>query len=280
MNKSSLPAQIKIAAYQAAPKSTFDARKEQIHDALQKADAEKIDFICFPEGFFTGYYAQESLARKTSLEIHGDIFKSFLLEISRYRVTSIIGFNELAGNDLFDSVAIIEKGNLLGIQRKHYLYHNYFTPGVSFSCFQSKGVSFGVIVCLDSNYFEPARLLAMQGATILFCPMCNKVPLQHPYAKRPPYYSQFVARSHENRVWLIAADWIWADDGELICPGHSVIYDPDGREMARSNEEEEQFLIADIPLERLFHEKGKRTYGSPLLTQEMVKTMQGTIAGK
>ncbi|MBP7073992.1 MAG: carbon-nitrogen hydrolase family protein [Rhabdochlamydiaceae bacterium] len=273
MNELPLKAQIRVAAYQAAPKPILDARKEQIHNALQKADAEKIDFICFPEGFLTGYYAQESLARKTSLEVQGNIFKDFLLEISQYRVTIIIGFNEVADNDIFDSVAIIENGNLLGIQRKHYLYHDYYTPGVTFSCLQSKGVSFGVIVCLDSNYFEPARLLAIQGATILFCPMCNKVPLQHPYAKRPPYYSHFVARSHENRLWLVAADWVWSDDGEMVCPGHSVIYDPDGQEIARSNEGEEQFVVIDIPLDRLFYEKGRRIHGSPILAQEMARSV-------
>ena len=132
---------IRVAAYQVTPKASFDKRKEQMHDALQKADDERIDFICFPEGFLTGYYAQESLARETSLEINGDIFKGLLHEICRYRVTIIIGFNELAGSCLFDSVATIEKGNLLGIQRKHYLYHDYFTAGASYLCLQSKGLT-------------------------------------------------------------------------------------------------------------------------------------------
>ncbi|MBS3904958.1 MAG: carbon-nitrogen hydrolase family protein [Simkania sp.] len=260
---------IRVAAYQGTPKTTFEPRKEQIHRALQKADTENIDFICFPEGFLTGYYAQESMARKTSLEVHSDIFKTFLSEISQYRVTVILGFNELSGSNLFDSVATIEKGTLLGIQRKHYLYHNYFTPGTTFSCLSSKGVLFGILVCLDSNYFEPARLLAMQGATILFCPMCNTVPLQHSYAKRPPYYSQFVARTHENRCWLVAADWVWADDGEKVCPGHSSIYDPDGQEIARSHEGKEEFLTIDVPLKRLFQDKGRRMSGTPILFQQI-----------
>jgi 5-aminopentanamidase len=268
---------IRVAAYQVAPKATFKERKEQIHNALQKADGKDIDFICFPEGFLTGYYAQESLARETSLEINGDVFKDFLHEIRGYRITLIIGFNELASGNIFDSVATVENGKLLGIQRKHYLYHDYFTPGDSYLCLQSKGVSFGIIVCLDSNYFEPARLLAIQGASILFCPMCNKVPLQHPYAKRPPYYSQFIARSHENRAWLVAADWIWPDDGQMFCPGHSVIYDPDGKEIACSDENKEQFVVTDIPTERLFHEKGRRLHGSAPLAQKIAKLMQQEV---
>ncbi len=260
---------IRVAAYQGTPNTSFPIRKEQIHRALHEADAAEIDFLCFPEGFLTGYYAQESLARESGLEICGSLFTDFLLEIDQYRVTAIIGFNELAEDGLFDSVAVVERGKLLGVQRKHYLYHDYFTPGVTFLPIWSKGVSLGIIVCLDSNYFEPARLLAMQGATVLFCPMCNKVPLHHPYAKRPSHYSHLVARAHENRCWLVTADWVWANDGEMVCPGHSCIYDPDGREISRSLEGREEFLIAEISWEHLFQEKGRRMHGSPVLFQQI-----------
>ncbi len=270
---------IRVAAYQAAPKDTLESRKKQIHEVLKRADCEKIDFICFPEGFLTGYYAQELDARKTSLEIQGTLFKEFLHEIKQYHVTVIIGFNELSEGKLFNSVALVESGKLLGVQRKHYLYHNYFTPGFTFSCLQSKGITFGVIICLDANYFEPARLLACQGASILFCPMCNKVPLDHPYAKRPPYYSQLVARSHENRCWLIAADWIWASDGEMICPGHTSIYDPDGREISRSTEGKEELLMVEIAPDQLFQEKGRRMRGSPVLFEQITKSFQSEFKG-
>ncbi|MBS0656403.1 MAG: hypothetical protein JSR46_11550, partial [Verrucomicrobia bacterium] len=56
-----------------------------------------------------------------------------------------------------------------------------------------------------------------------------------------------------------------------ICPGHSVLYDYDGREIARSPAELEQLLLFDIPANQLLHEKGRRVHGSPLLAQELVK---------
>ncbi len=261
---------IRIGSYQATPESTFAARKAQVNRLLAKAGKELVDFVCFPEGFLTGYYAEKELARKNCLEVTGAIFQEWLAEVSPYQSTLIIGFNELDGDYIFDSVAIVERGNLLGVQRKHYLYHNYFTPGSSFSVFRSKSILFGVTICLDTIYFEPARLLALQGATILFSPMCNQVPLSHPYAKRPSYYSHFVARSFENRCWLITADWICPDDGRTVCPGHSVIYDPDGQEIARSPEGEEALMIVNIPKDRLFQEKGRRVHGSPALFQEIL----------
>jgi predicted amidohydrolase/GNAT superfamily N-acetyltransferase len=262
-------AMIRVSAYQAAPKTDFLERKQQIHEILSKADNSNIDFICFPEGFLTGYYESKENANENSLEVKGALFQEWLREIAAYRVTIIIGFNEYENGKLYDSVAAIEKGCLLGVQRKHFLYHNYFTPGTDFTCFVSKKITFGIIVCLDSNYFEPSRLLALQGALIIFCPMCNKVPIDHDYAKKPPYYSHFVARSHENRLWLVTADWVWPHDGKTICPGHSCIYDPDGKEIARSKDGSDDLLIVDIPHERLFHDKGKRVSGSPSLAVKL-----------
>jgi predicted amidohydrolase len=271
---------IKVAAYQYTPAIDNQDRKAQIQNILDKAASKQINFLCLPEGSLTGYYAQEELARKNSLEVEGADFQEWLKFFRNSIATVVVGFNERDGNQIFDSAAIIENGRLLGVQRKHYLYHNYFTSGTSFSPFRSKGITFGVVICLDTNYFEPARILALHGATILFSPMCNKVSVDHPYAKRPPYYSQFVARTHENRCWLISADWIWTNDDTSVCPGHSVIYDPDGREVARSQEGKEQFLIADIPLNHLFHEKGRRVHGSQKLAQAIEQLTQGAMQWK
>ena len=260
---------MKVAACQFTPASEIQARKVQMKSILKKAEDERIDFLCLPEGFLTGYYAQEDMARKNSLEVGESAFEEWLQILKGSAATIIVGFNEREGDQIFDSAAVIENGRILGVQRKHYLYHRYFTSGSSFSPFSSKGIIFGVVICLDTNYFEPSRLLSLQGASILFSPMCNRVSLNHLYAKRPPYYSQFVARTHENRCWLVAADWIWANDGESICPGHSVIYDSDGQEVARSQEGMEQFLILDIPSDRLMQDKGRRVHGSQPLAQEI-----------
>lgn len=265
---------IKVAAYQYTPANDIQARKDQMKNILEKAASKQIDFLCLPEGSLTGYYAQEELAWQNSLALKEDDFQEWLEVFRNSTATVIVGFNEQDENQIFDSAAIIENGSLLGVQRKHYLYHNYFASGTTFSPFNSKGITFGVVICLDTNYFEPVRILALQDATILFSPMCNKVSLDHAYAKRPPYYSQFVARTHENRCWLISADWIWANDGVSVCPGHSVIYDPDGREIARSQEGEEQFLIADILFNQLFQEKGRRVPGSQKLAQTIEKLTQ------
>jgi predicted amidohydrolase len=268
---------IKIAACQLLPAPGAKDRKNQFQHFLKLAERDKIDFLCLPEGFFTGYYADEKLARKHALDVNEEAFAEWVGITVGYSVTVIVGFNELAGIKLFDSAAVIENGSLLGIQRKHYLYHNYFSSGIDFSPFQTKGITFGVLICLDTNYFEPARLLALKRASILFSPMCNKVSINHPYAKRPQYYSHFVARSFENRCWLVTSDWVWPDDGDIVCPGHTVIYNPDGQEVARSEKGEEQVLVYEIPSNLLFSEKGRRIFGSAVLADQIAKTSSSEV---
>lgn len=262
---------VRIAAYQATPAETFELRYKQIHTILSDADKHSIDIICFPEGFLTGYYDTQELTRENSFSVHDRVFQQFLNDIQGYRVTLIMGFNEREGDSLFDSAAVIEQGILLGVQRKHYRYHDFCQSGAEVSSFTSKGINFGVVVCLDANYFEPSRLCALHGATILFVPTCNKVALTHPFAQRPAYYSHLIARAHENRCWLVAADWVWRNDDMQVCPGHTVAYNPDGREVARSLEGTEDLLVIDIPQDQLFSIKGKRMHGSPELWQKIVK---------
>lgn len=262
---------VRLAAFQGIPASNFDERAFQIIDLLQQADERQFDFLCFPEGFLTGYYAEKELAEETSIEVESPLFQKFLKDTSSFRTTFVIGFNERSGDKIFDSAAAIEKGRLLGVQRKHYLYHPYFTSDNRFIPFESKGITFGVVICLDTNYFEPSRLLALQEASILFVPICNKVSLDHPFTNRPPYYSQFVARTHENKCWLVGADWIWPNDEKLCCPGHSVIYDPDGREVMRSCEGKSGFIFTDVSQEQLFHKKGRRVTGSKDLKEKLIQ---------
>lgn len=45
---------MKVAACQFAPASEIEDRRAQMKSILEKAAADHIDFLCFPEGFLTG----------------------------------------------------------------------------------------------------------------------------------------------------------------------------------------------------------------------------------
>ncbi|OJU81764.1 MAG: hypothetical protein BGO10_07715 [Chlamydia sp. 32-24] len=260
---------ITIATVQTTPKVTLQNRMKQLENLLK--DLDGVDFICLPEGFLTGYYDNITQAKQTALECKSALFQEWLSIFSKFNGVVIVGFNEIDNLQLFDSVAVIKAGNLLGIQRKHYIYYDYFTSGADFKCFKINNVSFGIVICRDSLFIEPSRIVALQGASILFSPMCNKVANTHPYSKRPNYYSHFVARSFENQCWFITADWYWPDDGKECCPGHTVIYNPSGQEICRSQENQEDRLIIRIPQDELISKKGLRVIGTNTLWQKCIK---------
>lgn len=121
---------IRVAAFQSRPLDSFKDRKNQIFNALQYSDKHDIDFLCFPEGFLTGYYEDKYEAIKNSFDISDVVFQAWLTELSSFRATFVIGFNEIHKGELFNSAAVVENGQLIGIQRKHYLYYNYFPPAL------------------------------------------------------------------------------------------------------------------------------------------------------
>lgn len=261
---------LRVAAYQSqGPVTSIQTQIEVVKGILQRADQQGIDIVCFPECFLTGYYSDRATAERLSFNRQDPYFLEILSELSEFSAVAILGFNERVGELLYNSVTVIEKGTILGIQRKHFLYHDYFTPGIEFTPIPVKGVPVGVLVCLDSNYLEPARILALQGTKLFFVPMCNRVPIAHPFAHRPDYYSHFIARTFENNCWLVTADWVYQNNGETVCPGHSCIYDPNGREVKRSKENNEQLLVADIPDDHFSTPVKRRVTGSEVLNHQL-----------
>lgn len=107
---------INVSACQLLPASAIEDRKNQFQRFLKMAEQNQIDFLSFPEGFLTGYYAaEEQLARKNALEVRDRAFAEWVEITKGYSVTVIVGFNELFEAELFDSAAVIENGRLLGM---------------------------------------------------------------------------------------------------------------------------------------------------------------------
>ncbi len=95
---------IKISIFQSAARSHFEERKKQIYNALLYAEKNQIQFICFPEGFLTGYYDNYEDALKNSLEVNHTLFLNFLSEIQFSETTIILGFIEKSSKKLYNSV--------------------------------------------------------------------------------------------------------------------------------------------------------------------------------
>jgi predicted amidohydrolase len=268
-----------VGAFQGNPAHSWSQAIEIVVKVASEADEKGIDILCFPECYLTGYYESQEKAWENSVELEGDDFLIFCQLLSRFEVTVIIGLNERVGSQLYNTAVVIEKGSCIGKYRKACLYHKYFTAGREFPVFEKRGICYGVMICLDALYFEPARLLAMRGAQLIFCPMFNRMPIDHRFLKAKPPHSHFVARSFENHAWLVTADIIWENDGVDTCPGFSSVYDNNGSEVRRAQKRKQELLIHAIPLESFKERKYKRIFGHPelfSLIQEELKCFENS----
>lgn len=267
-----------VASYQGPLiENNQEAALDKIEELLVRADANAVDVLCLPEGFLQGYFEDGVMAERSAISLDEPSFQGILQRFRRYKATLIFGLNEKRADGLYNSAVVIQEGQLLGKYAKAHLELSYFKQGSDFPLFERRGVKFGVIICLDSTYLEPARILALQGVQILFCPMCNRTNLAYYEANHPKLMRQkshFIARSSENHVWFVASDCIYPNDGARVCPGYSSIYNAEGELVASATAFQEAFLVEAIPMQSLQKRKTKRVYGDPVIAKKLVQQMQ------
>lgn len=230
----------------------FEGNLKKVVAGLERADADRVDICCFPECFLTGYPDQAEAARKGAFAIDSPQMMAVLDKSSRFEAAFIVGFNELRGPDLYNTAAVIHKGHLLGRYSKCTAYMKFHTQGREFPVFEHKGLTFGVVICSDGGYIEPARLLALQGAKVIFSPHFNYINKEGLIGHFMHVRADHVARAVENMVYFVRGNNVSLGKEECIANydgvgyGDSYIVDPSGEIVVRSRRHKEDFLFTDI----------------------------------
>lgn len=257
---------LNVAAYQ-GPVNEQDtqANLEKALDVTRLAEQLCVDILCFPETFLHGYFPTREQAREHAIDLNSQAFRDICARFAPFKYTTVLlGINELANDEIYNSVVVIEAGKCLGKYRKAYTYapYDYYSLGREFPVFEKKGVKYGIIVCLDSVYREPAHLAALQGARILFCPSFNRVQKDTHMFHYLHRKSHFISRAFDNHCWLVVSDIIWDSDAEA-CPGCACILNDNGELAANAEAFQEVLLTYPIPLSKLRERKKIRLLGSP-----------------
>ena len=110
--------------------------------------------------------------------------------------------------------------------------------------FSVGGLTFGIVICNDSNYPEPARIMASQGATTLFVPTNNALPVEKADVVVHTRNVD-IAMAVEHSVSVIRAD-VAGRIADLVSYGSSGIVDPDGTVRQSGQRLTENILVAEI----------------------------------
>lgn len=230
----------------------FEGNLKKVVAGLERMERDRVEIVCFPECFLTGYPDDGEIARRDAFAVDSPQMMRLLDQTSRFEPAFIVGFNELRGNDLFNTAAVIHKGHLLGTYSKCSAYMKFHRQGRDFPVFTHNGLTFGVVICSDGGYIEPARLLAMKGARVIFAPHFNYIGKEGLIGHFMKVRADHTARAVENSVYFVRGNNVSLGKEECITRndgvgyGDSYIVDPHGEIVVRSRRHQEDFLFADI----------------------------------
>jgi NAD+ synthase (glutamine-hydrolysing) len=148
----------------------------------------------------------------------------------------VVGFPEYAGSQLFNSAALIERGEVRATHRKSALPNykvfdekRYFKPGSQPTVADFRGFRIGILVCEDIWEPEPAQLAKSAGAEMFV--VLNASPFEiHKQANREDIVRRCV---RDLGLPVVYVNMLGGQD-ELVFDGNSFVMDGAGQVVMRA----------------------------------------------
>lgn len=244
------------------PRRNLDAALARIEEAASGG----AQIVCLQELFRSPYFCQsEDVGHFDLAEPVPGPTTEALARVAAARQVVVVGsVFEKRAEGIFHNTAVVlgPDGSLLGSYRKMHipddpLYYEkfYFTPGdLGFRSFDTPYARIGVLVCWDQWFPEAARLTALSGAEILFCPTAIG---WHPREKTEWGEAQHgawetIQRGHAiaNGMFVAVANRVGLE-GDLEFWGASFVADPFGHVIARASHDREEVVLAACDRSRI-----------------------------
>ncbi|MHB0874782.1 MAG: carbon-nitrogen hydrolase family protein [Anaerolineae bacterium] len=149
----------------------------KVREVIDQTKDLKLDFLCFPEVFLSGYSAEA--ITESSVPLDCPPILEFITESSSHGTVILVGMSERRDDRIYNTQLVIHEGKLLGTYHKTILTGHdakYFATDLDLPVFDAKGIRFGVVICHDTSFVEPALYLRWRGARLLFTPHFNSIP--------------------------------------------------------------------------------------------------------
>ena len=238
---------------------------------IEEARAAKADLVALPELMLTGY-PPEDLLLKPSF-IRDNLAALERVVAASKGIAVVVGFVNSEGNQVYNAAAVAHNGKLAGVYHKVYLPNygvfdedRYFKPGRVCPVYTINGVAVGVNICEDIWYaLGPVPLQREAGAEVIV--NINGSPFHAgKFASRERMLG---TRAADNGLYIGYVNTVGGQD-ELVFDGASVVLDVEGAPVARAAQFQEELLVADLDVERVFHHRLR----APLDRKETASTLE------
>jgi predicted amidohydrolase len=240
---------VRVAAWQAPLAATGSLSiLELIREQIDKCEDMGVDVLCCPEAVLGGLADYAGDPFRFAFEVESGELEAVLASIASDTVTTIVGFTERCGALLYNSAAVYERRSIAGVYRKMHpaLRRSIYQPGNTTPVFTVGGLTFGIIICNDSNFDAPARAMAAAGATTIFVPTNNGLPHDRKGETLVDLARQVdIARARDLGVSIVRAD-VAGETSDLISYGSSGVTGADGRVLATPRRLEPGLAVAEV----------------------------------
>lgn len=271
MTKSSSTHQIiKVAATQMACDWDIEGNLARAESLVRQAAGEGANIILIQELFASPYFCKDQLESHFALAESVD--DSHVIEhmrglASELNVVLPVSFFEKHNTAYFNSLVVVDAdGSVVSHYRKSHIpdgpgYQEkfYFSPGdTGFQVSRTRFGAIGVAICWDQWFPETARVLALQGAELLFFPTAIGSEPVTGRNSRDHWQRTMQGHAAANMVPVIASNRIGKEQGEacsLEFYGSSFITDQTGEIVKAASENTQEILIQEFDLSAMALER-------------------------
>lgn len=239
---------------------------------VRKLAADGCECILLQELHSTLYFCQNEDVDAFDLAepLPGEASSYFGALAKECNIVLVTSLFEKRASGLYHNTAVVfdRSEKIAGMYRKMHIPDDpgfyekfYFTPGdLGFEPIATSVGRLGVLVCWDQWYPEAARLMAMNGAEILFYPTAigwDKNDTQDEQSRQQGAW-ETIQRAHAvaNSVPVIVANRVGfeasPDNQEVGINfwGHSFVAGPQGEVLAMASDTEEATLAVELDMQR------------------------------
>ena len=254
---------IRIALLQDTARSSVEEAIRITLDKIREAAERGANIICTQELFLTEYFCrtQDPAFFDLAEPIPGPVTERFAEAARQYGVVLILSLFEKRAPGLAHNSAVVldADGTVAGVYRKMHIPQDpgfeekfYFSPGdTGFRAWDTKFGRIGVIICWDQWYPESARITALDGAEIIFCPTAIGGIASEPESlaelQRDAWRNVQKAHAVANGCYYAAVNRVGTEHGTKFW-GSSFVLDFYGNEIVSGSRTESAVLLADCDL--------------------------------
>ena len=273
-----------IGLIQTAVSDDPDRNLAHTLDMARAAIARGARVLCLPELYRTPYFPQyEGMDASAYAEtVPGPSTRAFSALAREHGVVIVVPLYERTpSGEYYNEAAVIDAdGRALPPYRKVHIPYDplfyektYFRPGDRYRVYNTRYGRIAVLICYDQWFPEPARIVALQGADIIFYPTA----IGRIVGEKPPEGDwreawETVQRGHAiaNSVHVAAVNRV-GDEGSLRFFGSSFVADAFGNILARAGGIDEEVLVVEVDFSEneivregwgFFRNRRPETYGA------------------